>query len=65
MKIVLGEVDAASVLSDKRVRMAEFPAWFIELEARAAGQPYSRDSFMIERGRELIEPGDALSALGK
>jgi hypothetical protein len=65
MKIVFGEVNTTSVLGDKRVRMAQFSARLIELQAGAARQPYSRYSLVIQGGRELIEAGNALSVLRK
>ncbi len=40
MKIILGQENAAAIFGDERVSMSEFAAWFIHLEASAAGKPH-------------------------
>src|SRR5258708_5054007 len=45
--------------------MAQFSARLVELEARAAGQPYIGDPRAVERGREFIEACNAFSTLRK
>ena len=65
MEIILGKINAASLLSHKGVSVAQFSTRLVELEARAAGQPYGRYPCMIERGREFIESSDAFSTLRK
>jgi hypothetical protein len=65
VKIILRQIDAASLFGNERMGMAQLSAWLVKLEARAAGQPNCRYSLVIERGREFIKADDAFSDLRK
>src|SRR5262249_50112862 len=55
MKVILGEVDGAAIFRDERFRMACTAAWLIELQARMATEPDTRDCELIELCLKLIE----------
>ena len=63
MEIVFGQIDAASVLANKWVSVAQFSPRLVELVARAAGKPHRWNSRAVKRRSEFIEAGDAFSAL--
>ena len=65
MKIVLRQIDSAPVFCNERMRVSQLSAWFVELQARAAGQPNGRYSFVVERGGEFIKAGGAFAVLRK
>src|SRR5919109_1163791 len=50
MKIVLRQVDAASVFRKERMRVGQLSARLVELQARAARQPKRWYFFVVERG---------------
>ena len=63
MKIILWQIHAASVFCNERMDMAQLASRLVELQTRTAGQPYPRNSFVIERGREFIKATNAFSTL--
>ncbi len=63
MEIVFGKIDAASVLANKWMSVAQLSARLVELEARATGKPDGWNSGLVERRSEFIEASDAFSAL--
>jgi len=64
IEIAFGQVDAAAVLGDEGVLVAEAAAGLVELQARAAGEPDGGNAGVVERGGELVESGNALAACG-
>jgi hypothetical protein len=46
------------------MRVAEFAAWFVELEPRPAGEPDGGNAAMIESRSELVKAADAPSVDG-
>ena len=63
MKVVLRQIDAASVLRNEGVGMAQLSPRLVELQPRPARQPDSRDPFMVQRSRKFIKPGNGFPAL--
>jgi hypothetical protein len=55
MEIVLWQENSAAFLCDKGMGMSELAAWFVQLEASAAGQPNGRDGGVLEGGDEFLE----------
>lgn len=65
MKIVLRQIDAASVFRNERMGMPQLSPRLVELHSRAAGQPNRGDSFVVQRRREFIKSSDNFPALRK
>src|SRR5215470_3448679 len=55
MEVVFGEIDGAAIFRDEGFRMARTAAWLIELQARMATEPDTRDCKLIELWLEPIE----------
>ncbi|MGB2670654.1 MAG: hypothetical protein WA621_06620 [Candidatus Acidiferrum sp.] len=64
MKVVLRKKDAGTIFGDKRVRMSELAAGFIQLETSAAGEPNGRYTPVIKGGGELIQARSEASTRG-
>jgi hypothetical protein len=64
VKVIFRQIGGASILRDEGMAVAEFATRLVKLKARAAGEPYSRDSLMVQSGSELVQTGDSLAADG-
>ena len=63
MEIVFGKIDAAPVLANEWVSVAQLSPRLVELEAGTTGKPHGGNSGVVERRTKFIEAGDAFSAL--
>ena len=61
MKVAFRQVDGTAVLRDEGVRVAVLAAGIVKLEARTAGQPDCRYTFVIEYCREFVQATEAAS----
>src|SRR4029077_9710650 len=64
MKVVLRQINRATVLGDEGMRMAELAAWVVKMEARAAGQPDRGNALVIQRCGEFIKARYGLPSRG-
>jgi hypothetical protein len=64
VEVIFGKIGGAAVFCDEGMAVAEFATRLVKLEARSAGEPYSRDSLMVQSGSELVQTGDSLAADG-
>jgi hypothetical protein len=55
VEIVFRQVDGAAVFRNEWMGVAVFAAGIVELEARAAGQPYGGNTLVVEGRCEFIE----------
>jgi hypothetical protein len=65
VEVIPRKINAAPILGNKGMSMAQFSARLVELEARPASKPDGRYPRMVEGGREFVESGGASSTLGK